>query len=288
MQNNRTRKLVESALMIALATVLSYAKLAELPYGGSITFASMLPIILLSYRNGLGWGFGSAAAFAVIQQLQGLNNLSYATGAPAIIAIIMLDYVVAFTALGLAGVFRKVIPSQSGALAVGALTVCVVRYACHVISGATVWAGLSIPTTAALGYSFIYNATYMIPETIVTVFAAYYIGSLINFREVKLTHIQRENKGRAPVWLALYATLLIFAATVYDVVAVFSKMQDPETGEFNISLMVESRIWIPVSIVTGVVAVASGVLFGVRSYLNAKRSPIPVPSEDDRVDKTAE
>ncbi len=272
MKNSKTRKLVESALMVALATVLSFAKLAELPYGGSITCASMLPIILLSYRNGLGWGFGSAAAFAVIQQLQGLNNLSYVTGVPAIIAIIMLDYVVAFTALGLAGVFRKVIPAQNGALAVGAVTVCVVRYACHVISGATVWAGLSVPTTAALGYSFIYNATYMIPETIVTVFAAYYIGSLIDFREEKILHIHRESKGRAPIWLSLYATLLIFVALVYDVVAVFSNMQDPTTGEFNISLMVESRVWIPVLIVSCVVAVAAGVLFGVRGYLNAKRN----------------
>ncbi len=271
MQQTKTRKLVECALMVALATVLGLVKMVDLPYGGSVTLASMLPIILISYRNGLGWGFGSAAVYAVIQQLFGLNNLSYMTGVPAIITLIMLDYVVAFTILGLAGIFRKWIPGQNNALAVGAFTVCFARYACHVISGATVWAGLSIPTTAALGYSFIYNATYMIPETIITVLAAYYVGSLIDFREVRLTHIHRVKEGRhASFWLALSATLLIFAATIYDVCAVFSKLQDPESGEFNITLMVESRIWIPVLIVTGVVAVASGVLFTVRGVMNHK------------------
>ncbi len=273
MQNNTTRKLVESALMIALATVLSCAKLVDLPYGGSITFASMLPIILLSYRNGLGWGFGSAAVFAVIQQLFGLNNLSYMTGVPAIITLILLDYVVAFTALGLAGVFRKCIPNQSAALVVGTVVVCVVRYGCHVISGATVWAGLSIPTTAALGYSFIYNATYMIPETIITVFTAYYVGAMIDFRGEKLTHIKRETgKSHAPAWLSIYATLLIFAGVVYDVAAVFSKLQDPESGEFSITTMVESNIWIPVLIVTVIVGIVSGVLFGIRAYLNKKNN----------------
>ncbi len=280
MQNNTTRKLVESALMIALATVLGCAKLVDLPYGGSVTFASMLPIILLSYRNGLGWGFGSAAVFAVIQQLFGLNNLSYMTGVPAIITLILLDYVVAFTALGLAGVFRKCIRNQSTALVVGTTVSCAIRYGCHVISGATVWAGLSIPTTAALGYSFIYNATYMIPETVITVLAAYYVGSMIDFREVKLTHIRRESKSHAPAWLSFYATLLIFAGLVYDVAAVFSKLQDPESGEFSITTMVESRIWIPVLIVTFAVAVASGVLFGVRGFLNKKRSTAELVGED--------
>ncbi len=279
MQHNTTRKLVESALMVALATVLSFAKLVELPYGGSITFASMLPIILLSYRNGLGWGFGSAAVYAVIQQLFGLNNLSYMTGVPAIITLILLDYIVAFTALGLAGVFRRCIRSQGAALAVGSLVACVVRYGCHVISGATIWAGLSVPTTAALGYSFIYNATYMLPETIITVLAAYYLGSLIDFRDVKITHMKRKKTGHAPIWLSVYATLLIFAGLVYDVAAIFSKLQNAETGEFDISHMVESRIWIPVLIVSVSVAVISGVLFGVRGYINAKRSNREEPEE---------
>ena len=55
MTKNRTLPLVECAIMIALATVLSMVKLAELPYGGSITIASMLPIAIIAYRRGMGW-----------------------------------------------------------------------------------------------------------------------------------------------------------------------------------------------------------------------------------------
>lgn len=79
MTKNRTLPLVECAIMIALATVLSMVKLAELPYGGSITIASMLPIAIIAYRRGMGWGLGSAFVYAVIQQLLGLNSLSYVT-----------------------------------------------------------------------------------------------------------------------------------------------------------------------------------------------------------------
>ena len=65
MTKNRTLPLVECAIMIALATVLSMVKLAELPYGGSITIASMLPIAIIAYRRGMGWGLGSAFVYAV-------------------------------------------------------------------------------------------------------------------------------------------------------------------------------------------------------------------------------
>ena len=56
MKQTKTRTLVECAILIAIATVLSLFKLLDLPYGGSITLASMLPIVLLSYRHGLVWG----------------------------------------------------------------------------------------------------------------------------------------------------------------------------------------------------------------------------------------
>lgn len=170
MTKNRTLPLVECAIMIALATVLSMVKLAELPYGGSITIASMLPIAIIAYRRGMGWGLGSAFVYAVIQQLLGLNSLSYVTTWQSVVAVILLDYIVAFTVVGFAGIFRNAIKSQAAALTLGCVFVSVLRYACHVISGATVWAGLSIPTQAALSYSFIYNATYMLPEAIVLLY----------------------------------------------------------------------------------------------------------------------
>lgn len=272
MQHTNTRKLVESALMIALATVLSLLKLADLPYGGSITFASMLPIALISYRNGLGWGLGSGLAYGVLQQLLGLKTLTYVTGAPSVIAVIVLDYLLAFTVIGLAGMFRRAVPKQSTALSLGVFVTCVLRYACHVVSGATVWAGLSIPTTAALGYSFIYNATYMVPETIVTVLAAYYLASLIDFRELEPKRLARTaSESGTAAWLGAGAALIIFAGVIFDVVAIFSKLQDAETGEFNITLLADSSLWIQVGIVTALVALAAAALYIGRNYVTEKK-----------------
>ena len=148
-----TRKLVEASLLVALATVLSVLKIAELPYGGSITLASMLPVVLLSYRHGTRWGLGGGAVFAVLQQLLGYQNLEYVTTWQSVLAVIFLDYLIAFTVIGFGGVFRRSIERQNLSLAVGSAFVCLLRYICHVISGATVWAGISIPTSAALGYS---------------------------------------------------------------------------------------------------------------------------------------
>ena len=67
--NERTkmRKLIEASLMIAIATVLSLLKLLDLPYGGSITLASMLPIVIIACRNGVGWGVASGAVYGAIQ-----------------------------------------------------------------------------------------------------------------------------------------------------------------------------------------------------------------------------
>lgn len=259
MKHTSTRKLVESAVMIALATVLSLLKLAELPYGGSVTLASMLPIAIIAYRNGTGWGLATGLAYAIVQQLTGLKTLSYVTGPASVVAVILLDYGIAFTVIGLAGVYRKRIENQAAALTLGTVTVSCLRYLCHVVSGATVWKGLSIPTAAALGYSCIYNATYMLPETIVTALAAFYIASLIDFRSERLRRVWRERMGLGGA-LVLAATLLLFAAGVYDIVALFAHMQDPETGVFQITRVVTSGIWRPALIVTLSAALSAAAL----------------------------
>lgn len=201
MKNKTVRALVESAVMVALATVLSRIEIVDLPYGGSVTIASMLPIAIIAYRHGLGWGLGAGLVHGVIQQLFGLNNLQWVSGWQSVLAVILLDYIVAFAVVGLAGVFRKAVKNQATALTLGCVLVCVLRYICHVISGATVWAGLSIPTQAALGYSFIYNATYMLPETIILVVAALYVGSTVDFRAETPTRCAEKRKLETPFGL---------------------------------------------------------------------------------------
>ena len=275
-QTMRTRKLVEASLLIALATVLSVLKIAELPYGGSITLASMFPILLLSYRHGLRWGLGGGLVYGVLQQLLGLNNLSYFTTWQSVLAIILLDYIVAFAVVGLGGLFRRVTQQQNLSLGAGALFVCVLRYLCHVISGATVWAGLSIPDSAAIAYSLIYNATYMIPETVVLVAVAYYLGSLLDFRREQPVRLVREQNAPAEVGaLSLLAGVFALIGVVVDVSLIFPRLQNGETGEFDITGLavtdgLADSFWLPVIIVSAVCAfVCAGLLIARARLLHA-------------------
>ncbi len=263
-----TRVLTEAGLMLAVATVLSFVKILDLPYGGSVTVASMLPIILISYRHGIKNGLITGLAFAIIQQLLGLKNLSYVTTWQSVLAVIFLDYIIAFTVLGLGGIFRKLIKSQPAALVAGTIFVCILRYACHVISGATVWAGLSIPDSAALLYSFGYNATYMLPETVVTAIMAFYLGSLLDFREPTIKHMKQTEKTKVPM-LKWTGGLAIAAALVFDVRMIFANLQNPDTGKFDFSGLGNTN-WIAILIVTVVCAVIAAITLTI-AYLNDKK-----------------
>lgn len=255
----KTKALTESALLVALATVLSVLAIAHLPYGGSITLASMLPLLIIAYRHGMAWGLSAGAAFALIQQLLGLSNLSYFTTWQSIVAVVVLDYLLAFTLTGLGGVFRRVIARQSRALVCGALLVCVLRYACHVVAGATVWAGLSIPTEAALLYSLGYNATYMIPETLVLLLAAHYLGSLIDFRRATPVRMAKDENTPATGRNFSLSLPILTAVLIADVVLLFPHAQNPESGAFDLSALFAQGFvdspWLPVCIVTALGAV---------------------------------
>lgn len=273
-RTDKTKRMVESALMISIATILGMFSIVEMPYGGSVTLASMLPIVLISYRHGVAWGLGAGSTYAVLQQLLGLKNLGYFTTWQSIVAIILLDYLLAFTLVGLGGVFRRSVKRQNLSLALGGLLACLLRYLCHVISGATVWAGLSIPTEAALGYSIGYNATYMIPEAVVLVLAAYALGSLLDFRREQPTRLPSAlGNGRADL-LGVVAGLLIFAATAIDVSLIFSHMQNPDTGAFDITCLVATpfaeSFWLKVVIITGVAVVSAVALLILRRRSLAK------------------
>ena len=252
---NKTRKLIECALLIAIATVLSLIKLVDLPYGGSITAASMVPMVIIAYRHGLGWGIGSGVVYGIIQQLTGLNTLSYATTWMAVVAIILLDYVVAFAVTGLGGIFKGRLNGGGLEVAIGCFIVCFLRYLCHVLSGATVWAGISIPTAAALSYSFVYNATYMIPEMIATVVAGYYIASTVDF-DKNMPVRKNAQKGSA---YSLLSGLFIVVLVIFDTVALFSVLQNEKTGEFAIS-NIASAPWTLMAIITAVCLISAIVL----------------------------
>ena len=189
-----TQKLAECAIMLALAVVLNEFTPIKLPFGGAVTFFSQLPIVVVSYRHGLRWGLLTGLAMGVIEMLFGLENFSYVTGITAYLILIFADYVIAFSALGLGGVFRKTIKNQALSLAAGGALVSVIRFLCHFISGVTIWGGYAEDTPVAI-YSLTYNGSYMLPELIITVIGALVLGSLIDFRSARLRGLNQSKKA---------------------------------------------------------------------------------------------
>lgn len=162
----RLRALCEGAIMVALAQVLSYLKLFELPNGGSIT-VGMFPIFFYCVRWGFGPGMLASFAYALLQLF--LDG-AYAWGWQSM----LLDYLVAFTPLGLAGLFK----GKKWGIFVGTVVGCLGRFVVHYISGVTIYKILA-PTefmkwtfTSPSAYSLVYNGSYMLPNTIIALVIA--------------------------------------------------------------------------------------------------------------------
>ena len=253
--------------------MLSLIKLVGLPYGGSITVCSMLPVLIIAYRHGTAWGLLTGLTYGLLQMLLGINNLSYATSALAAAAIIVLDYLAAFAVLGLAGLFRG-IRNQSSGLVWAAVITGLLRYLFHIVSGCTVWAGLSIPTTDAFLYSVGYNGTYMVPEILITAVGACAISGMLDFRSTAITRAQK--RAAAPDMAVLYAgigiTALVFAV-IWNIKEIAVTLQNPETGDFDITGL-SAVNWPSVLIVTAVCALifALGLLLARRVPADDKRS----------------
>ena len=184
-RSQQIRALCECALMIALAVGLSYIVLIRMPFDGTVTAFSMLPICLISVRHGIKWGLGSAFCYSWFQILQG-GVFGYGLTPGMLIASLFLDYILAFTVLGLAGLFRrKGIPG----MVCGIVMVCVLRFLVHFVSGVVLWAnyeqfmafGVEWINRPVL-YSICYNGAYMLPETVLTVIGAVLLFQVPQFR----------------------------------------------------------------------------------------------------------
>ena len=188
MKQKRIHILCECGILVALAVTLSILSKLLLeplltplfPFGGSVTLFSMLPICLISIRHGIGWGLGSAFCFSWFQVLQG-GVFAWGLTPMMLIASLLLDYILAFTVLGLAGLFRRY--GAWGRLS-GVILVCLLRFLVHFLSGIVLWANFA--EFIAFGaewvnrpvlYSLVYNGGYMLPETVLTV-----IGAVLLFR----------------------------------------------------------------------------------------------------------
>ncbi len=185
---SKTRVLAECAIMIAAASVLSMIKVFELPLGGSVTLFSMVPIILVSFRRGVKWGLFSAFVYSVLQLVLGMNSVLYLPDPLGIALCILLDYILAFSVLGLAGAADRLSFRPQIKVIIGVLSVCVLRFIFHVLCGAVVWYSITkaehwndiVNRFGMWTYSVVYNTQFMLPETILTLIAVPVILTVLN------------------------------------------------------------------------------------------------------------
>ena len=205
----KTRKLTESAMLIAVAVALeavSKALIPGMPFGGQITICSMLPVVLIAYRHGTPWGLLAAFAYSLLQMALGADHVAaafqpdyFGEGTKIANAIFMclMDYVLAFTALGLGGIFRNRIKNEGLALCLGVVVALFARYVCHVLSGYILFAGYAewfftqdgfpawgmtlVNTLDAKTLGFVYSAVYngyMFIEMAITAVAAFFLAKV--------------------------------------------------------------------------------------------------------------
>ena len=147
-----TRQLVFSALMIAATLVLEQLRIFHMPQGGSVTLGGMVPLILLSYLMGPRTGAIAGALYGLLNMMQDPFILHPAQ--------VLLDYPLPYACMGLAGL----LPAHritATALAFAA------RFFCHFLSGVIFFSSYAPEGMNPLLYSFVFNATYLIPDFII-------------------------------------------------------------------------------------------------------------------------
>ena len=170
-RNQNVRRMAESAIMLAIGTVLSLFPFQGVwALGGGITVCSTLPLVVISWRHGWGWGTFTAMVYGLLQMLLGIQNVQYADSVLTAVLIILFDYLVAFGVIGLAGVFRGRLKDERVGLVMGITVTFLLRFACHFITGVWIWEILwpNELGWAAPVWSLAYNGSYMLPEIIIS------------------------------------------------------------------------------------------------------------------------
>lgn len=166
-QSSFTKKLCVTAVLIALGSVLSLIKVYEMPLGGSVTLFSMLPVVMIPLMYGTSWGLCGAFMYSVIQLMFGIfidGLFGWGLSAGFLVGAIFFDYIIAYTMLGFAGVFKN-----KGIVGIifGVVLTMVLRFLSHLISGGIFFASWCEWDNVWI-YSICYNGAYMLPEMIIT------------------------------------------------------------------------------------------------------------------------
>ena len=189
-------KLTECAVMLALATVLSFIKIIQMPMGGSVTLCSMLPIMLIGIKHGNLTGGLVGLMYALLQllfDLPGGNVFYMGMSAGVIVIVALFDYLVPFTVLGFAGMLRKVKTEKIPMLGayIGVVIVVIIRFLCHFITGFSIWGQWAPEGMSKYIYSIVYNGTYLLPELGITLLVAVL---LLQVPQMRTLLINKNNK----------------------------------------------------------------------------------------------
>ena len=174
MKSSKVKTLTECAVMVALAFALSYLKVYEMPLGGSVTVASMLPIMLVGLKHGSAVGLGTGFVYSLTQVFQALlsgNVFPFCETGFTLALCVTFDYIVPFTLLGLAGVFKdfKLFKNQEIAFYIGTVTVVFIRFVCHFITGVAIWGQWAPEGMGKYFYSFAYNGSFLALDFVICI-----------------------------------------------------------------------------------------------------------------------
>ena len=178
------RKMVECALLVAVAVAIDLIPFPKWPQGGSVSLC-MIPIVFCSYRNGAKWGLAAGFVLSCVQMIMGFY-VPPANTVWAIILCVLLDYVIAFTALGSADIFAKLCGRfKTAGYAVGAVASGVIRFLCSFLSGVILWDSYAPEGVSVWWYSLTYNGSYMLPNTVIAAVAVTLLCGLIDPKTLK-------------------------------------------------------------------------------------------------------
>ena len=163
----RILSVVEGAVMVALAIVLDLLPLPHWPQGGGISVAAV-PLIYYAYRRGVGMGLMAGFAWSCVQMMMGFY-IPPANTVGAIALCVLLDYVLAFGAVGVSPLFARLFGKRRlGGYAFGAICTGLVRCLFSVLSGGLLWGSYAPEGIGAWTYSIGYNCGYMIPNAVIS------------------------------------------------------------------------------------------------------------------------
>ena len=164
---NKTKHLTEAAMMIALSTVLSLFTLFKMPFGGEVTLGCMVPILFYSFRYPGKPALFMSFTCGILQLMLGSANVAYGKTAFHYIAIMLLDYILAYGILGFAGLYKS---KKTFAMLLSSVSVILLRYIFHLVSGFLIWESLfGLPegfTGAYWTYNLAYNSFVLIDGAI--------------------------------------------------------------------------------------------------------------------------